>query len=126
MNAQIKTVLVVDDEDINFILIVEMLEEFGYNFIKAENGLKAFELCKDNQNINLVLMDIKMPIMDGYISAKKIKEIRPNLPIIAQTAHALVGDRELALSNGCDEYISKPIDRIRLIKLVNTFLHITE
>lgn len=117
-----KTILIVDDEEINFILIQEMLDEYAYNILKAENGLKAFEICKKTEAIDLVLMDIKMPIMDGYTSTKKIKEIRPNLPIIAQTAHALSGDRELALSSGCDEYISKPINRTRLIELVDYFI----
>lgn len=119
---QAKTILIVDDEEFNFILIQEMLDEFGYNILKAENGLKAVELCEQIDAIELVLMDIKMPIMDGYTSTKKIKEIRPNLPIIAQTAHALSGDRELALSKGCDEYISKPINRARLIELVDYFV----
>lgn len=119
---QAKTILVVDDEEINFILIQEMLDEYGYTILKAENGLKAFELCQKNDAIELVLMDVKMPVMDGYTSTEKIKEIRPNLPIIAQTAHALSGDRELALSKGCDEYISKPINRTRLIELVDFFV----
>jgi CheY-like chemotaxis protein len=119
---QAKTILVVDDEEINFILIQEMLDEYGYTILKAENGLKAFELCQKNDAIELVLMDVKMPVMDGYTSTEKIKEIRPNLPIIAQTAHALSGDRELALSKGCDEYISKPINRTRLIELVDYFV----
>lgn len=115
---KLKTILIVDDEDVNYILFEEMLSAFSFNLLKANNGKEAIDICLKNPDVDLILMDVKMPVMDGYEATKKIKEFRPNLPIIAQTAHALVGDKEIALAKGCDDYISKPIDRVKLIDII--------
>ena len=73
-------------------------------------------------NIDLVLMDINMPVMNGYDSTKQIKKIRPKLPVIAQTAYAIAGDMEKSLSAGCDDYITKPINKKQLMEKVEKWL----
>ncbi|MGQ8336829.1 response regulator [Sunxiuqinia sp. A32] len=112
------TILVAEDEQYNFIYLRELLSDYKANIIRAANGLHAIKLCEENQDIDVVLMDIRMPVMDGYESTKKIKEFRPELPIIAQTAFAMESDRKRALVEGCDDYISKPIRKNILVKKI--------
>jgi len=116
------TVLVAEDEQYNFIYLRELLSEFNVNIIRAANGLQAINLCKMYPEIDVVLMDIRMPVMDGYESTKKIKEIRPELPVIAQTAYAMESDRKRALVEGCDDYIAKPIRKNILVKKIYTIV----
>ncbi len=117
-----KIILVAEDDDANFLYIKEILANMDVNIIRAKNGFEAIESVKDNPNINLVLMDIKMPGMDGYEATKTLKELRIDLPIIAQTAYAFSSDKEKALQAGCDEYISKPIDSDQLLSLISKHL----
>lgn len=79
-------------------------------------------MCRQHPDIDLVLMDIKMPVMDGYEATRQIKKFRPGLPIIAQTAYALEGDLEISIAAGCDDYISKPLNKVILINCLNKFL----
>ena len=116
------TVLIVDDEEMNSLFLREILEFQDIKSLIASNGEMAIELVKKHPEISLVLMDIKMPIMNGYIATKKIKKIKPELPIIAQTAYAMQGDREKAIDAGCDDYISKPIQESILNELLSKFL----
>jgi CheY-like chemotaxis protein len=106
-----KTILVAEDDDANFILMAELLSGLKIHIIRAINGLEAVEICRTNTHIDLVLMDIKMPIMDGYEATKQIKGFMPNLPIIAQTAYFTEIDKCKALECGCIDFISKPIKR---------------
>jgi PAS domain S-box-containing protein len=117
-----KVVLVAEDDDANFLFIKEILADLDLNIIRAINGFEAIELVKGNPKIDLVLMDIKMPGMDGYEATKTLKELRSNLPIIAQTAYAFTSDKQKALQSGCDEYISKPIDSKQLLALISKHL----
>lgn len=117
-----KLILVVEDEEFNRIYFEELLHQIDCKVIVANNGLEALNLCKTNDKIDLVLMDIKMPLMDGYEATKEIKKIKPNLPIIAQTAFALLGDKNKSLANGCDDYISKPVKKDTLIELIKKHL----
>ena len=103
------TVLVAEDEEFNFLYIEELLSEYEIQIIHAKNGKQAVEICESNPSVSLVLMDIKMPIMDGFAATKKIRGLRPNLPIIAQTAYALENEMELYKSV-FNDYITKPID----------------
>ena len=121
-NVQNKLILVVEDEEFNRIYFEELLNQIHCNVLVANNGLEAVEICKNNDKINLVLMDIKMPLMDGYEATKEIKKIRPSLPIIAQTAFALLGDKDKSLENGCDDYIAKPVKKDVLIQLIRKYL----
>ncbi|PKQ61996.1 hypothetical protein BZG02_13735 [Labilibaculum filiforme] len=117
-----KLILVVEDEEFNKIYFEELLNQIHCNVLIASNGVEAVDICEKNDKIDLVLMDIKMPLMDGYEATKKIKKIRPNLPIIAQTAFALLGDKNKSLENGCDDYIAKPVKKDALIQLIRKHL----
>ncbi|WP_321308770.1 response regulator [Marinifilum fragile] len=117
-----KTILVVEDEEFNRIYFEELLHQINCKVIVASNGMEAIELCQKNPKIDLVLMDIKMPLMNGYEATKTIKKTRPDLPIIAQTAFALLGDKKKSLDNGCDDYVAKPVKKDVLIKLINKHL----
>lgn len=116
------TILVAEDEDINFLYIYELLSVYDIKIIRALNGVEAVNYCKQNTEISLVLMDIKMPLMDGYDATRMIKEFRKSLPIIAQTAYAMTDDRQKAMQAGCDDYITKPIIKKQLISLLNLHL----
>lgn len=104
------SVLIAEDEDMNYFFFEESLEDFNVKIIRAKDGHEALQIAKSTPDLKLILMDIKMPNMNGYEATKLIKQIRPDLPIIAQTAYAQVGDREKALESGCDDYISKPVN----------------
>lgn len=121
-NIHNKLILVVEDEEFNRIYFEELLNQIHFKVLVASNGLEAIDICKKNKKIDLVLMDIKMPLMDGYEATKQIKKIRPNLPIIAQTAFALLGDKKKSLKNGCDDYIAKPVKKKALIHLIRKYL----
>jgi len=115
-------ILVAEDEMSNFKLIEAILKRNNYEVVRAENGEEAVEMCKHNANISLVLMDIRMPIMDGLIATKKIKSFNPNLPIIAQTAYAMDGDENKAKEEGCDDYIAKPIKKDLLLEKLKALI----
>lgn len=106
---QYKTILAVEDDAGSYLLLKSILGNTGCNLLHAKNGLDAIEMIRKHTNIDVILMDVQMPIMDGLEATKKIKAIRNNLPIIAQTAHAFTNDRERCESIGCDGYITKPI-----------------
>ncbi|MBQ4822759.1 transporter substrate-binding domain-containing protein [Aquimarina sp. MMG016] len=114
-NEPIKQViLIAEDGEVNYLFLKTVLMKMqGYKFVihRAENGKKAVDLCNENPEIDLVLMDIKMPIMDGYSATKKIKKMRPDLPVIAQTAYSTAEDIQRALEAGCDDFVAKPVDR---------------
>ncbi|NEW79224.1 MAG: response regulator, partial [Gelidibacter sp.] len=119
------TILVAEDEDINFmvleILLVDKIK-LPCNIIHAKDGMEAVELCKNNGDIEFVLMDIKMPKMDGHEATRLIKQIRPNLPIIAQTAYSSPEEKEKAFLAGCNDFISKPISKESVIAVLNHYL----
>ncbi len=120
-----QTILIAEDEEINYLYLEALFEketETNYNLIHAKNGKEAVDFCLANNDIGLVLMDIKMPEMNGHEATEKIKAQRPNLPIIAQTAYSTEADKELAFKHGCDDFISKPIDTKTLMQLTNKYL----
>ncbi len=114
-----KTILIAEDEISNFLLLEEMFLDTGTNIIKAVNGLEAVELCKSNPDIDLVLMDLKMPKMDGYEATRQIKAFSPDLSIIAQTAYFSLADRNKALASGCSDFLTKPLNKELLLFKVN-------
>jgi len=111
INKSNYSVLIVEDEEINYLYVETLLETFqdGIKTLHAKNGEEAIETCKNNSDIDLILMDLKLPIMNGYEATKQIKKLRPDLPIIAQTAYTAQGDMGRAILAGCDDFISKPI-----------------
>ncbi len=116
-----KTLLVVEDEDHNYAYIHEILKRTQATIIRAENGVRAIEKVKQ-ESIDLVLMDIKLPEMDGYNATAEIKKLRPSLPVIAQTAFAMEKERIACLKAGCDDYIAKPYEPSKLIERIRAFL----
>lgn len=113
------SVLVAEDDEISLIYLSKLFEGKCRRISFAKNGQEAVELYKNNGPFDVVLMDIKMPVMDGYAATIKIKEHDKNAFIIAQTAYAFSGDREKALAAGCEDYISKPIKKESLFSIVN-------
>jgi PAS domain S-box-containing protein len=103
------TILVAEDETISYLLLQEILNDDGIKIIHARTGIEAVDMCETNEEIDLVLMDIKMPGMDGYTAAEKLKKLRPDLPVIAQTAYALKHE-VTKYTDIFDGYICKPID----------------
>jgi len=111
-------ILVVEDDPNSMLLITEILKKMTNHLILAYNGLEAINACLLNNNIDLVLMDIQMPVMDGYESVRKIRQFNKDVVIVAQTAFALVGDREKAIEAGCNDYISKPLTKEVLTDII--------
>ena len=102
-----KHVLIAEDNDSNFILMSYILKKY-YQYDRAKNGQEAVEMV-DKEKYDIVLMDIKMPVMDGLEATKAIKEKQPDLPIVALTANAFDSDRQLAFEAGCVDFLSKPV-----------------
>jgi len=116
-------ILVAEDEEANYLLLEELLCNLDIKLFHAKNGKEAVEICKSNPNISLILMDIKMPIMDGYEAAKLIKEFCPDLPIIAQSAFVHSNERDKYSEKAFDDYISKPINEDELIQKVMKYIN---
>ncbi len=118
-------VLIAEDDEINFLFVEEILQqsrEVTFEVSHVKNGLEALNFCENNE-VDLVIMDIKMPVMNGYEATTEIKKIKPGLPVIALTAFSTERDRDKALAYGCDDFISKPVDRdmffAKIFQLVN-------
>jgi CheY-like chemotaxis protein len=117
-------VLVVEDNDMNMQLVEYLLEEGGYQIVKAASGEEALSIARFGDQIDLILMDIHLPDMDGLSVVREMKaDARTNaIPILALTAHAMRGDRDRFLEAGCDGYISKPIDVKTFLTSIRTYL----
>jgi hypothetical protein len=118
-----KTVLVVDDDVRNIFALTSLLEEHNLNVLHAENGQKGIELLTGRPDIDLVLMDIMMPEMDGYETMRAIRKIPRfrQLPIIALTAKAMKGDRAKCIEAGASDYITKPVDLEQLFAVLRVW-----
>ena len=117
--------LIVEDEEVNFLFIeIILLDKILLNceIIHARDGKEALDICKNQPDIDFVLMDINMPVMDGYESTRRIREFNTDLPIIAQTAYSTPEDKEKALAAGCNNFISKPINKDELKSIINSHL----
>ena len=117
-----KTILIAEDEQSNFDFLKILLTRMNIRVLWAKDGQEAVDLCEIDPSINLVLMDIKMPLLDGYEATKLIKNKRPELPIIAQTAYAMISDKLEADKAGCDGYLSKPIKINLLTEILENYL----
>ena len=118
------TILIAEDEEINYLYMETLLERFEHNLkiLHAKNGQEVVDMCKDNSEIDFVLMDLKMPVMNGYEATRQIKEFRPGLPIVAQTAYSTVEDKNIAIKAGCDDFISKPISKNTFNEIIRRYL----
>jgi PAS domain S-box-containing protein len=118
-----KTILIAEDEEINYLYFKQILKHTSANLIWVKTGLEAVDTARYNPDISLILMDCKMPVMDGYAATKEIKSFRPQLPIIAQTAFAMSDEQEISIQAGSDAYISKPIRIKELFTILDKFLN---
>ena len=114
-------ILIVEDDPVGLQFLKAVLFPYDAEIFTAENGLIAVELMKNTQEINIILMDLRMPVMDGYEATRQIREFNKQVIIIAQTAFALSGDKEKAINAGCNDYISKPILKNELYEKINFY-----
>ena len=120
--TKIIKILITDDDETSTQLLETIVGSFAKEIIKVKTGKDAIAACKNNDDIDLVLMDIRMPEMNGCEATKKIREFNKNIIIIAQTAYALAGDRENSIEAGCNDYISKPIIKKELLEKIEKCL----
>ena len=112
-------ILIAEDDKLSEMLIIVATKKIAKEVIRTVTGSEAVEACRNHPDIDLVLMDIKMPEMDGYEATRQIRKFNNKVPIIAQTAYALAGDRAKAIEAGCNDYIAKPLNPALLIKMIN-------
>jgi CheY-like chemotaxis protein len=120
-----KRILIIDDDVRNVFALTSVLESHGMKVRYAENGREALDLLNEDPEVDLVLMDIMMPELDGYEATKQIRE-QPQferLPVIALTAKAMKGDREKSIAAGASDYITKPVDTEQLLSLMRVWLY---
>lgn len=113
-----KTILVAEDEIASMILLEGILKQTKVNLLTAKNGHEAMELFLTNQHLDLIILDVKMPIMNGLDTAKEIRRVNNKIPLVAQTAYAMNEDREQALNAGFNYYLSKPISQVELFDVL--------
>lgn len=118
-----EVILVAEDDNINFLLIENILKSYNFRIIRAKDGLEAIEFCKTNQEIDLVLMDIKMPNLDGYEAFIEIRKFNPTIPIIAQTSYSFEEELEKIKKLGFNDFISKPIQKQKLFELIKVYMN---
>jgi two-component system cell cycle response regulator DivK len=116
----VKTILIVEDIDLNIDLLIQILED-DYSLLVAKDGAQGVALTEQNKP-DLVLMDISLPVMDGYEATRNIRRTFKHLPIIGISAHAMQGDGEKAIAAGCTDYLTKPIDENLLLAKLKEYL----
>lgn len=122
-NCEVKNlkILVTEDDKISRMLILKVIELFSKEILTAQTGVEAVEICRNNPDIDLILMDIQMPEMNGYEATKEIRKFNSEVVILAQTAFALEGDKAKTIGAGCNGYISKPIKKEELANLLQHY-----
>ena len=115
-----KTILVAEDNDSNYILMTYILRR-DYQYKRAKNGQEAVDMVNEG-GVDLVLMDIKMPVMDGLEATRQIKAAHPELPVLALTANAFDSDRQLVFEAGCNDFLSKPVNAAKCLEMIAKFL----
>jgi len=117
-----RSILIVDDVEVNRSLFGFYLKNTKAKLLYAKNGREAVDICKTDSNIDLVLMDLQMPVLNGIEATREIRKINQQLPIIAVTAYAFPGDKQCCLDAGCNDFITKPIDSDILIEMIKSYL----
>ena len=116
------TMLIAEDDIISFELYKARLEELHLNLLHAKNGKIAVDIVKNNPQINLVLMDIRMPVLNGYEANKQIREFNKDVPIIAQTAFAMIPEQKIIIESGFTDFLSKPVEEEKLFGLIKKYM----
>jgi CheY-like chemotaxis protein len=117
-----KTILIAEDDELSRYFFEKALKKTRANLFFVQDGMDALEMIEENTEIDLVIMDIRLPRMDGIEATRKIKALNPELPVIIQTAYALETVRDEALKSGCDEFITKPIRIETLLSILHKHL----
>lgn len=115
-----KTFLIVEDDKSSSRFLQEVLKRTGARLIFTSDGEKSIEICEAEENLDLILMDVQLPTLSGYEATKRIKKMRPKLPVIAQTANAFADERNKAMEAGCSEYITKPLNKEKLLSVIKS------
>ena len=115
-----KTILIVEDTELNIDLITQLLED-DYNLLVAKDGAQGVAMANENHP-DLILMDVSLPVMDGYEATRSIRKTMPSTPIIGLSAHAMPGDADRAKQAGCTDYMTKPVDEDLLLKKLKEYL----
>jgi CheY-like chemotaxis protein len=118
-----RKILVVEDDFSSRLYLDKILEKSGAVVFNAGDGREAYNLVMANKDIELILMDIQLPMLDGYTCTEMLRESGQNMTIIAQTAYGLSGDKEKLMSSGFNDYLIKPISRDQLIEMLNLYLN---
>jgi len=116
-------ILIAEDDESSQMLVEIGIKKFVREIIKVKTGTEAVEICRNNPDIDLIMMDIKMPEMNGYDATRAIRQFNNTVVIIAQTAYGLIGDREKALDAGCNDYISKPFNQNKLVAIIEQYFN---
>ena len=114
-------ILVAEDDEFSEMLIILSVEDYCRELIRVNSGINAITACRNNPDIDLILMDIRMPEMDGYEATRQIRKFNKEVIIVAQTAYALSMEREMAMEAGCDDYLLKPIRKANLLEVINKY-----
>jgi CheY-like chemotaxis protein len=117
-----KTILIAEDEQSNFDFLKILFNRMNIRVLWAKDGNEAVSQCESDSSIDLVLMDIKMPFLNGFDATRLIKSKRPALPVIAQTAYAMSSDKEEATNAGCNGYLSKPLKINQIMEVLEKYL----
>ena len=120
VEKKVKTILIVEDTELNIDLITQLLED-DYNLLIARDGEQGVGMAKDN-NPDLILMDISLPVMDGYEATRQIRETNQSTPIVGLSAHAMAGHEQKAREAGCNDYLTKPINDQLLFDMLKRYL----
>lgn len=118
-----KTILIAEDDENSYMFIKEILRKTGVHIIRSENGKQVTDMVQKYEEVDLILMDVLLPEVDGYEATRNVKKLFPDLPVIAQTAFAMDGDKEKSILAGCDDYITKPLNANNLLAKINQFIH---
>jgi len=114
-------ILIAEDDETSEMLISITVKEFSKEVVKARMGNEAIEICRTNPDLDLILMDIQMPDLNGYEATRQIRQFNKDVVIIAQTAFGLSGDRKKAIEAGCNDYMSKPINKDEILSLIQKY-----
>jgi CheY-like chemotaxis protein len=116
-----RTILIVEDENSSKRLIETLLSPLNFKILSVGTGEEALEVCRNNKDVNLVLMDLKLPRMSGYEATTKIKDLNKNIHVIVQTALTFDHEKQKSFDCGCDDFLTKPIKTKRLINTINKY-----
>ncbi len=121
-NWKDKVILIAEDMEMNFVLLKKTLQQTEANIIRAKNGKEMLDIVKSDRHVDIVLLDMGMPVMDGYEATKLLRSEGFDVPIIAQTAFALDNEKERVLQAGCNDYVEKPIKKEVLFEKINKLI----